>query len=124
MKRVPIHLVTEKMRLARPVFDREGLLVAGVGTVLTRRLLHLLRNLAIQAVPVDDNEPIPAWTTVPDLGGAVREIVERFGQEPHTPAMAMLRDAAVRRATRQAEDVQAAETLWHAPRPGRAEPEA
>ena len=41
------------MRLAQPVFDRDGMLVAGSGTLLTERLMRLLRHEADGADDVD-----------------------------------------------------------------------
>jgi hypothetical protein len=79
------------MRLAGPLFDREGLLIAGSGTALGESLLRVLRKLAVQSVPVADAAELASWETIHPLAEEVRELEARFAREAATRPMHLLR---------------------------------
>lgn len=100
--RVPLKFVRPTMRLARPIQDAEGRLVAGVGTQLTDRIVAHLRKLAIQTVTVTSPEEIAAWETVQPLAEALADVDARFGPADGGTERVQLRAAVVRYITHRA----------------------
>jgi hexokinase len=87
--RVPLQFVKPSMRLARPINDAEGRLVAGAGTQLGERVVKVLRAMAVQSVLVTEAGDLPSWETVKPLAEELRELDARFGG---VPAPGPLRD--------------------------------
>jgi len=100
--RVPLQFVKPPMRLARPVLDGEGRLVAGAGTVLGESVVRTLRNLALQSVLVEGGTDLPSWETVEPLEVELRDLADRFGAEPDAGPRAELRAAIGRYLERRA----------------------
>jgi len=100
--RVPLTFVRPTMRLAHPIQDGEGRLVAGVGTQLSDRVVAHLRKLAIQAVSVTSAEDLPGWEIIEPLAEALADLDARFATHPETPERAQLHAAVVRLLTRRA----------------------
>ena len=94
--RVPLEFVNESMRLARPIADAHGRLVAGTGTALVPTVVRALRKLAIQTVLVVDNESVATWERAQALDERLRELERRLDREPANEAMAALRSAITR----------------------------
>lgn len=94
--RVPLEFVNETMRLAHPISDAEGRLVAGVGSTLTATVVRALRRLAIQTVLVVDNEAVASWERAQALDERLRELERRLDREPTNEAMIALRSAITR----------------------------
>jgi len=90
------------MRLARPLFDRDGLLIAGSGTKLSESLLRVLRKLAVQSVPVVDTDDLASWETIRPLEQELDDLRQRFRREAASDALVLLREAAVRHLARRA----------------------
>jgi len=90
------------MRLARPLFDRDGLLIAGSGTKLGESLLRVLRKLAVQSVPVVDTDDLASWETIRPLEQELDDLRRRFRSEAASDALVLLREAAVRHLERRA----------------------
>jgi hypothetical protein len=76
--RVPLQFVKPTMRLARPIADGEGKLVAGAGTLLRDGVVRVLRTMAVQSVLVEGDD-LPGWETVRPLDQELRELASRFG---------------------------------------------
>ena len=106
--RIHLQFVKPSMRLARPIFDPDGKLVAGAGTHLGDNVLRVLRTMAVQSVLVVDPEDVKSWETIRPLEEELRELDERFGPTAAGDPLAQLRDAIARhfekRAARLAED--------------------
>ena len=100
--RVPLTFVRPTMRLAHPIQDGEGRLVAGVGTQLNDRVVAHLRKLAIQAVAVTSAEDLPEWEILQPLAEALADLDARFATHPETPERGQLHAAVVRYFTRRA----------------------
>ena len=100
--RVPLTFVRPTMRLAHPIQDAEGRLVAGVGTQLSDRVVGHLRKLAIQAVAVTSAEDLPNWEIVQPLAEALAHLDARFATHPETAERSQLHAAVVRHFTRRA----------------------
>jgi hypothetical protein len=100
--RVPLQHVAEHLRLAKPVTDPDGRVIAGVGTALDARVQKLLRRLAIQTVVVDDDDGIAAWAAVRPLAEDLQALEGRFADERDV-ALGQLHDAIARRLARRAE---------------------
>jgi len=86
--RVPLEFVNETMRLAHPISDAEGRLVAGVGSAVTATVVRALRRLAIQTVLVVDNEEVASWERAQALDERLRELERRLDREPTNRAYA------------------------------------
>ena len=100
--RIPLPFVRPTMRLARPIQDAEGRLVAGAGTQLTARIVAHLRKLAIQTVAVTNADDVPEWETQKPLAEALADLDARFGAAPETAERTQLHAAVARHLTRQA----------------------
>ena len=100
--RVPLTFVRPTMRLAHPIQDADGRLVAGVGTQLSERIVAHLRKLAIQTVAVTSTEDLPDWEVVKPLAEALAELDARFGGCAETAERTQLHTALVRHLTRRA----------------------
>jgi len=94
--RVPLEFVNETMRLAHPISDAEGRLVAGVGSAFTATVVRALRRLAIQTVLIVDNEEVASWERAEALDERLRELERRLDREPTNEAMIALRSAITR----------------------------
>jgi hypothetical protein len=94
--RVALEFAKPTMRLARPIFDADGRLVAGVGTQLGPRVVTVLRTMAVQSVPVVEGDAEP-WEVVAPLADELAALDARFAGTPSTPPLAAVHDAIVRR---------------------------
>lgn len=101
--RVPLQFAKATMRLARPITDTQGRLVAGTGTRLEERVVRLLRRLAVQTVLVTDAEDLADWETLKPLEEALRDLDARCHREARSEALEQLRDAVARHLTRRAD---------------------
>jgi hypothetical protein len=99
--RVPLEFIKPTMRLAKPITDADGRLLAGKGTLLEERVLRALRKVAIQTVLVEDSVEIHPWEMVHTRGSDLAALDERFGQAPSTPELAALRAAIARHIERR-----------------------
>lgn len=97
------------MRLAKPIHDAEGRLVAGTGTLLGERIVRLLRKLAIQTVQVDSAEDVPNWETIRPLAEALADLDARFRLAPAGPELSAIHDAIARHLTRLHAAIEAGE---------------
>ncbi|HZP40410.1 MAG TPA: hypothetical protein VFD84_02740 [Candidatus Binatia bacterium] len=106
--RVHLQFVKPGMRLASPIFDPDGKLVAGAGTQLGSRVVRVLRTMAVQSVLVADGEALQSWETIRPLEEELAALDERFGPDVRNAALRELRDAIARhlakRAARLADD--------------------
>lgn len=99
--RIHLQFATARMRLARPISDANGRLVAGVGTMLSPGVLRVLRHMAVQSVVVDDAGELAPWERVRTLAEELEELAERFAAEPATPAFGEIHAAIARRLERR-----------------------
>jgi hypothetical protein len=99
--RVHLQFVTSAMRLARPITDPGGALVAGAGTQLTDGVVRVLRSMAIQSVVVMDTDAVRSWEAIKPLDEELRDLAERFGPDDGRPRTE-LRTAIVRHLTARA----------------------
>ncbi len=81
------------MRLARPIADTDGRLIAGTGTQLSPNVVRALRKLAIQTVPIIESDEVAAWARAKPLAAELRELDERFARTAANAATAALRTA-------------------------------
>jgi hypothetical protein len=100
--RVPLEFLKPTMRLARPIADANGRLVAGSGTLLGAGIVRALRKLAIQTVLVSDSEDIAAWERARPLQEQLQMLEQRLDREPANEAMAALRTAITRHLCKRA----------------------
>ena len=100
--RVHLQFATARMRLARPISDATGRLVAGVGTVLSPSVVRVLRHMAVQSVVVDDAGELAPWEQVRTLAEEQAALASRFAKEPMTPALLEIRAALARHLERRA----------------------
>lgn len=100
--RIPLQYARPSLRLARPVLDAEGRLVAGVGTTLSDRMVRILRRMALQSVVVADCPEIAEWERVRPLAEEIGDLDARFAAEPPGAPMQQLREAIARYLDRRA----------------------
>ena len=93
---MPLAFAQPTMRLARPIMDGDGKLVAGTGTLLAERIVRLLRRMALQTVVVEDAGDLQAWETVRPLQQQLLELEERFEREKPQKSLDTLKQAIAR----------------------------
>lgn len=94
--RVPLEFVKAGMRLARPITDAHGRLVASTGTLLTDSVVRLLRQGAVQSVQVTSTHELAPWEIVRPVEEDVGALWQRVARERVDPALATIRDAVER----------------------------
>jgi hypothetical protein len=100
--RVPLEFVNATMRLAQPIADADGRLVAGAGTHLGPSIVRALRKLAIQTVQVVESDDVASWERTIPLQEQLADLERRFDREPASEAMAALRTAITRHLCKRA----------------------
>ncbi len=100
--RIHLQFATSQMRLARPISDANGRLVAGVGTILSPGVVRVLRHMAVQSVVVDDAGVCAPWEQVRTLAEEQTALAARFAGEVLTPPLAEIQAAIARRLERRA----------------------
>lgn len=102
MVRVPLEFAKPTMRLAKPICDASGRVLAGSGSVLSPSVVRLLRRLAIQTVVVDGgDDTVAGWETIRPLAEERRLLEVRMGTVAPRSARALLREALQRRVERR-----------------------
>ena len=102
MVRVPLEYAKPTMRLAKPICDAKGRVLAGSGSVLSPSVVRLLRRLAIQTVVVDGGEDVVAgWEAIRSLAEERQLLETRMGEVAPRSARALLQDALDRRLVRR-----------------------
>ncbi len=94
------------MRLARPVCDAEGKLVAGGGTALAGPVVRTLRKMAIQTVLVVDSPDVASWERTRPLDEELRDLERRLDRESSEEPLAALRAAITRRLCKRAANLE------------------
>jgi hypothetical protein len=105
--RIHLQFATPQMRLARPISDVNGRLVAGVGTVLSASVLRVLRSMAVQSVMVEDAADVEPWQQVRTIEEEQAALARRFARETVTPPLAEIQAAIARHLDRRAAAVAA-----------------
>jgi hypothetical protein len=100
--RIHLQFVTPQMRLARPISDVNGRLVAGVGTILSAGVLRVLRSMAVQSVMVEDAGELESWQQVRTVAEEQAALAERFAGETVTAPLAEIQAAIARHLERRA----------------------
>ena len=100
--RILLEFAQPAMRLARPIFDTDGKLIAGTGTHLDERMVRLLRRLALQTVVVEDSGDFGAWQTVTPVETELAELRWRFQREQPSRALEAILEAISRHLLRRA----------------------
>lgn len=95
--RIHLQFATAYMRLARPISDTNGRLVAGVGTVLTPGVVRVLRHMAVQSVTIEDDGGLRGWERVETVADQQAELAARFADESLTAPLAEIQAAVARR---------------------------
>jgi hypothetical protein len=81
------------MRLARPISDAQGRLIASTGTLLSDSVVRLLRQAAIQSVLVTATKDLAPWEIVRPVEDDVAELWRRVARERVDPALVTIRAA-------------------------------
>lgn len=100
--RIHLQFATPQMRLARPISDTNGRLVAGLGTMLSAGVVRVLRQMAVQSVTVEDGAAVSAWEKVRTVEEEQAALTARFTGETLTPPLAEIQAAIARRLDQRA----------------------
>ncbi|MEO6026536.1 MAG: hypothetical protein ABIR79_06685 [Candidatus Binatia bacterium] len=100
--RIHLQFVTSAMKLARPITDANGRLVAGIGTMLSPGVVRVLRHMAVQSVLVEDAGSVAQWEQVRTPAEEHLALAARFANETLTPPLAEIQAAIARRIDRRA----------------------
>jgi hypothetical protein len=102
MVRVPLEYAKPTMRLAKPICDAKGRVLAGSGSVLSPSVVRLLRRLAIQTVVVDgSDDTVAGWETIRPLAEERQRLATRIGTVTPRSPRALLHEALERRLVRR-----------------------
>ena len=100
--RIHLQFATPTMRLARPISDANGRLVAGLGTLLSPGVVRVLRHMAVQSVMVEDAGLVAPWEQVRTPAEEQCALARRFAKEAMTPPLAEIQAAIGRLIERRA----------------------
>ncbi len=100
--RIHLQFATPQMRLARPISDANGRLIAGIGTLLSTGVVRVLRHMAVQSVMVEDAPGLASWECVRTVEEEQAALAARFAGEPMTPALGEIQAAIARRLEQRA----------------------
>ena len=100
--RVSLQFANATMRLAKPICDGDGRLVAGTGTVLTDPVLRTFRKMAIQTVLVADGNTVESWARTKPLAEELLDLERRLDREPPSEPLSELRAAITRHLCKRA----------------------
>ena len=100
--RVPLQFAKPTMRLAKPICDAGGRLVAGSGTALTDAVVRTFRKLAIQTVLIAEGDDVASWERTRPLSDELLELERRIDREPDSEALGILRAAITRHLCKRA----------------------
>jgi hypothetical protein len=95
--RIHLQFATPRMRLARPITDATGRLIAGIGTLLSAGVVRVLRHMAVQSVTVEDAPGLASWERVRTVAEEHAALAARFAGESMTPALVEIEAAIGRR---------------------------
>lgn len=95
--RIHLQFATPQMRLARPISDANGRLVAGIGTTLSAGAVRVLRHMAVQSVMVEDGDGLRSWEKVTTVSEEQAALAARFAGETVTAPLAEIQAAIARR---------------------------
>lgn len=102
MARVPLEFAKPTMRLAKPICDAKGRVLAGSGSLLSPSVVRLLRRLAIQTVVIDGDEgDVAGWEAIRPLADERALLAKRMGEVTPRSPRAILNDALDRRLERR-----------------------
>jgi hypothetical protein len=101
--RVPLQFVKPTMRIAGPILDTDGRLVAGTGTELRDSVVRVLRKMAVQAVLVVETDEVGAFETIRPLADELHALEGRLPARGATGPLAELRAAIARHLTARAD---------------------
>jgi hypothetical protein len=100
--RIHLQFATPQMRLARPISDANGRLVAGVGTILSSSVVRVLRRMAVQNVVVEEAAELEPWQRVRTVEEEQTALAKRFAEENVSPPLAEIQAAIARHLDRRA----------------------
>lgn len=100
--RIHLQFATPGMRLARPISDANGRLIAGLGTMLSAGVVRVLRHMAVQSVMVEEAPGLATWERVRTVDEEHAALAARFAGELMTPALAEIQAAIARRLDQRA----------------------
>ncbi|MGK0303786.1 MAG: hypothetical protein ACI89X_004686 [Planctomycetota bacterium] len=72
--RVLLQFAKPTMRLANPIWDRDGKPAAGRGSYLRDGMVRLLRDMDLLSVVVEDTDELPPWVTIQDWWLAGKQV--------------------------------------------------
>jgi hypothetical protein len=99
--RIHLQFATSHMRLARPISDADGRLVAGLGTMLSPGVVRVLRHMAVQSVMVEEAGDLATWAQVLSVEEELAALAARFVGGAITAPLAEIRAAITRRIQRR-----------------------
>lgn len=100
--RIHLQFATPHMRLAHPISDAEGRLVAGLGTMLSSGVVRVLRHMAVQSVVVEEAGDLATWAQVLSVEDEQAALAARFAGGTITAPLVEIRAAIARRIQRRA----------------------
>ena len=104
MQRIPLDRATERMRLAKPVVNDNGVTLIREGTELTNPLIERLKNLGIEQIVVQGCSRKTEGKAEKPLSVLERELEARFRPTQSIPVMRQLKEIFLRELRLRAEE--------------------
>lgn len=92
MQRIPLRRALQRMKLAKPVVNDNGVMLVREGTELTGSLIERLTNLGIREITVKGRPLKTEGQTDKPFHVLQNELEERFRPTLSNPLMRMLKD--------------------------------
>jgi len=96
MQRIPLEQAGEKMMLAKPVVNDNGVTLIREGTELTRLLIERLKNLGIQEIVVQGRPLKMEGEVDKPLSVLEKELEDRFRPTRSNPLMRQIKEIFLR----------------------------
>ena len=103
MQKIPFELAAVGMKLAKPVNNKRGMALCGVGTELTEDIIARLSKMEINWITVEGH-PVDTGESEKSLSQQVDELHDRFRHVEGDPLMRKIKNIFLKRLKEGAEE--------------------
>jgi hypothetical protein len=102
MQKVQLSLAAPGIKLAKPVTNKKGMVLYGVGTVLTKEIIALLSDIGVEQITVEGH-PLDTGDTGKSLSQHIDDLHSRFRYVQGDPLMSKIKGLLLERLRERAE---------------------
>jgi len=104
MQKIPLKVATVGMKLAKPVKNKRGMPLCGVGTELTEDLIARLSDMEVKQITVEGH-PVDTGDSEKSLNQQIDELHARFRHMEGDPLMGKIKGIFLERLKERAEEL-------------------